>query len=130
MQHGFFGCLTDARKEFIMERALETFKYFDRPLELGHPAVLPLAQARGASVHSLRGTRWVTQEGDREDYFVRAGESFRIEHDGVTLVSAPQGAGTVLITRPAARPHPQRDGILKRWLALPRQYLRLPGRAS
>jgi hypothetical protein len=100
----------DDRKEFIMEHALKTFKCFDRPLELGRYAALPLAQARGAFVRSLRGTLWVTQDGDSEDHFVRAGESFTIERDGVTLVSTLQYAGTVLVTQPAVTSHPRRDG--------------------
>lgn len=93
-----------------MEHTLKTFKCFDQPLELGRYAALPLDRARGAFVRSLRGTLWVTQDGDSEDHFVRAGESFTIKRDGVTLVSTLQDAGTVLVTQPTLQPRPRRDG--------------------
>ena len=109
-----------------MEHASKAFKCYGRPLELGCFAALPLAQARGARVRSLRGTLWITQEGDCEDYLVRAGESFTVERDGVTLVSAADGPGTVLVTQPA----PPHDGVLARWLALSREYLLLIRRPS
>ena len=102
-----------------MEHLLTAFKGYDQPLDLGRYATLPLAQARGARVRCLRGTLWITQEGDREDYFVRAGESFTIERDGVTLVSAPHGRGTVLVMPPA----PKRESAIGRWLALSGEYL-------
>ena len=102
-----------------MEHAIKVFKCYGQPLELGRYAALPLAQARGARVRSLRGTLWITQEGDREDHLVRAGESFTVERNGVTLVSAPQSPGMVLVNPPA----PQHAGVLARWLALSRDYL-------
>lgn len=109
-----------------MEHAIKAFKCYGRPLELGRHAALPLAQARGARVRSLRGTLWITQEGDREDYVVRAGDSFTVARNGVTLVSAPQGPGTVLVTQSA----PQHDGVLARWLAQSFDYLLQTRRTS
>ena len=103
-----------------MEHAIKAFKCYGQPLELGRHAALPLAHVRGARVRSLRGTLWITQEGDGHDHVVRAGESFTVERDGVTLVSAPQGPGMLLVNPPA----PQHDGVLSNWLALSRNYLR------
>ena len=109
-----------------MEHATMAFKCFDRPFEIGRYEAVPLPQARGARVRSLRGALWITQEGDREDHVVCPGGSFTVERDGVTLVSAPHGPGTVLVTRPA----PQHKGAFLRWLAIARDYLLHSRRSS
>ena len=109
-----------------MEHPINAFKCFDRPLDLGRYGALPLAHARGARVRSLRGTLWITQEDDREDHIVNAGESFTVDRDGTTLVSAAHGTGTVVITRPAPRP----CGALARWLDVTRDFLLRTGRTS
>lgn len=109
-----------------MRQANEGFNRYDRPVELTRHQALPLPQARGARVRSLRGTLWITQEGDREDHLVRDGESFTVERDGVTLVSAAHGASTVLVTRPV----PQGSDALANWFAVTRNYLLQPRRSS
>ncbi len=109
-----------------MRHANEHFNCYDRLLELGRYQPLALEQARGARVKSVRGTLWITQEGDREDHVVRAGESFTVERDGVTLVSAAQGACTVMVSRAM----PQLTGALGRWLAVSRDYLLQPRSSS
>lgn len=95
-----------------MEHTGKAFKGYGWPFELGRHAALPLTEARGARVYSLRGTLWITQEGDREDHIVSAGEDFTVNRDGVTLVTVLQGPSTLLVTRPA----PRDDGVLERWL--------------
>lgn len=47
-----------------------------------------IADGKGAFVCVWDGALWVTQEGDQRDYYVAAGESFRIARDGVTLINA------------------------------------------
>lgn len=42
----------------------------------------------GAVVRVERGALWLTQYPDRNDYFLRAGESMRLSGKGVCLVSA------------------------------------------
>jgi len=42
---------------------------------------------RGARLRVELGSVWITQDGDTKDVFLRTGESFQIERDGLTLVS-------------------------------------------
>jgi hypothetical protein len=93
-----------------MEHAIMAFKRFDQPFEISRHEAVPLPQVRGAILRCLRGTLWITQEGDREDHFVHAGEGYTVNRDGVTLVTAPRGPSTLFVTRP----RPQREGLLTR----------------
>ncbi len=95
-----------------MEHANSAFKSYGKPFELGRYEALPLTDARGARVRSLRGTLWITQEGDSADHLVGAGEDFTVNRDGVTLVTVVEGPGTLVVTRPV----PRYDGMLERWL--------------
>jgi len=95
-----------------MEHANSAFKGYGRPFKLGRYGALPLTDARGTRVCSLRGTLWITQEGDSEDHIVGSGEDFTVNRDGVTLVTAVEGPGTLMVTRPV----PRNDGMLERWL--------------
>lgn len=95
-----------------MKYTAKTFKRYGQLLELGRKQTLQLAQARGERVRCLRGTLWITQEGDREDHIVSAGEDFTVNRDGVTLVTVIQSPSTLMVTRPA----PQDYGVLERWL--------------
>ena len=47
-----------------------------------------LEDARGLAIEVWDGELWVTQAGDRRDHFIRPGERFRIERDGVVLAQA------------------------------------------
>jgi hypothetical protein len=81
------------------------------PLERG--AILRMDDVQGSLVHVWQGAVWITQNDDRRDYYVRAGEYFRIGRDGVTVISAiTDGVLVSLSGRPAARP-----GLLVRVLA-------------
>jgi len=95
-----------------MKQASKAYKGYGRHIELGRYAALPLDEARGARVHSVRGTLWITQQGDGEDHIVRAGEDFLVNRDGTTLVAALDGPATVLVTAPA----PRERGAIERWL--------------
>ncbi len=48
---------------------------------------LRIRDGHGAHVAVGHGTAWLTQHGDRRDIVIGAGESFRIDRDGVTVVS-------------------------------------------
>jgi hypothetical protein len=42
----------------------------------------------GALISVLDGALWITQERDARDYYVKAGERFRVERGGLVLASA------------------------------------------
>ena len=50
-----------------------------------------LSNARGVLLRVESGSIWITEENCTNDAYVRAGDSYRIEHDGLTLVSAVKG---------------------------------------
>jgi len=91
----------------------KVFKDYGRSIELGRYGALPLTDARGARVRSLRGTLWITQEGDGEDHIVNAGDDFTVSRNGVTLVAAVDGPGAFVV----APPVPRAGGLIERWLA-------------
>ena len=95
-----------------MEHAGKDYKGYGGPFELARYAALPLEQARGARVRSMRGMLWITQEGDPEDHIVNAGEDFYVSRGGTTLVAALDGPATVLVT-PCAPPC---NDAIERWL--------------
>jgi hypothetical protein len=47
-----------------------------------------LEDARGLAIEVWDGELWITQAGDRRDYFVRPGERFVVNRDGVVLAQA------------------------------------------
>jgi hypothetical protein len=49
---------------------------------------LRLNDARGWQVKSVNGTVWITQEGDSRDIVIKKGQSFVLDRDGTTLLSA------------------------------------------
>jgi hypothetical protein len=55
-----------------------------------------LNDERGSRVLCLSGTLWLTQEGERRDIVLEAGDEARIEHDGLSLLSALSDARFVL----------------------------------
>ncbi len=63
-------------------------------LEAGQ--VLALDDAAGTRIVARAGTVWVTEEGDREDHIVAAGQARVVAHGGRTLVSALRSACVAL----------------------------------
>ena len=49
--------------------------------------VMRIDNGRGKQVRVEHGTAWITQDGDQKDVVVESGQSFRLERDGLTLVS-------------------------------------------
>lgn len=58
--------------------------------------LLRLDDSRGSRVLCLSGTLWLTQEGEQRDIVLEAGDEARIEHDGLSLISALSDARFVL----------------------------------
>jgi hypothetical protein len=72
---------------------------------------ITLPDVRGATLRITQGTLWLTQEQDRKDVVLRAGDSWVVEADGATVVEAQEN--------------------VRFWLVGPQgAALRLPGRAT
>lgn len=65
-------------------------------LALAHGQTVALPDARGAVIRVLAGDLWITQDGDLDDHFARAGEWFRVGRDGMTVVQALHDARFVV----------------------------------
>jgi ferric-dicitrate binding protein FerR (iron transport regulator) len=63
----------------------ETIRYAMH-LDAGH--FLQVHDGKGVCVDVAQGQVWITQEGDVRDLVLRAGESWRIDRDGLTLIQA------------------------------------------
>ena len=51
----------------------------------------------GACVRCITGTLWLTQESDLHDHLLKAGQSFKLDHEGIVLVQGlPCGKALVL----------------------------------
>jgi hypothetical protein len=68
-------------------------------LHLERHDLVGVRNGRGALVFVESGTAWITQENDRRDVIVAAGEWLRLDREGVALVQAYKAA-TVTITAP------------------------------
>lgn len=55
---------------------------------LNHGAVARLEDARGMTLRVETGAVWITHEHSQDDILVRTGESFRVERNGTTVISA------------------------------------------
>ena len=58
---------------------------------------LDLRDAKGTVVTARAGTIWITQPDDRRDIVLRPGQSFTVDRDGLTLVSAVGKPGSVAL---------------------------------
>jgi len=74
---------------------------YDKVLDLAHGDLVELADARGTTLRVTKGTLWITQERDRRDIVLAAGDVWTVEQHGLTLVEA-QGAATVCLVGTAA----------------------------
>jgi hypothetical protein len=75
-------------------------------------SLLRIDDGAGALLHVWEGELWVTQEGSRKDVVLQAGQSFRIERDGATIVHAFSPSKVSLSSR-----RPQAPGALRRLIA-------------
>jgi len=75
-------------------------------LALARNDVIGIRNGRGALVFVESGTAWITQEDDRRDVMVAAGESFRLDRNGVALVQ-PYRAATITLSAPFGDTDPE-----------------------
>jgi Protein of unknown function (DUF2917) len=69
--------------------------------ELTGAQFVRLTDARGVCVSVRAGTVWITQDGDRNDNVVRAGESLVVDRPGLALVTPIPEATIVISALPA-----------------------------
>lgn len=67
------------------------------PFNLKERELLCIADSARREVKCLRGTLWITQEGDREDRVICGGESFILDRPGLSLVTAMRGAALLIV---------------------------------
>jgi len=61
-------------------------------VELDGREVVTLPDVRSATLRVTRGTLWITQEGDPQDVVLRAGDSWAVKRNGLTVVEAQDDA--------------------------------------
>ena len=83
-----------------------------------------LKRAAHTAVTVKRGSVWVTQDGNREDYVLEAGQTWRIEGDATVIVSALH-ASEIALDEGRRRGWAQQLG--RNWMA---RYLRWVRRAT
>jgi hypothetical protein len=83
---------------------------YDKVLELADGDLVEVHDGHGATLRVTKGALWITQEHDRRDIVLRAGDVWTVERQGLTLLQA-QGAtvlcavGTdAVFARPGGRP--------------------------
>lgn len=83
------------------------------PITLARGAVLRVENGRGLLVTLQQGNAWLTQEGDPNDVGLGPRQSFRLDRDGVTVLSARRDS-VVELSRDAAPP-PKLGARLATW---------------
>lgn len=71
-------------------------------LELAGSELVRLTNAQGIGIFIRTGNAWITQEHDRDDIVIGAGESFVVNRTGLVVV-APIREATVVISALPAR---------------------------
>ena len=57
-------------------------------LAMSKGSMLKIEDGRGVVLEVKRGMLWLTQEGDRRDRYIRAGDWLRLDGDGLDLANA------------------------------------------
>jgi hypothetical protein len=86
-----------------MKGAAMDINLHEATLALPARGVTTLDGARGARLVAVVGAFWVTQDGDRRDYFLAAGEELDITTDGAVVVEAQEDARLAVLQPPVVR---------------------------
>ena len=68
-------------------------------VELETRETLTLPDVRGATLRVARGTVWITQENDTQDIVLRAGDTWAVERNGLTILEAQSDVSLCVIGR-------------------------------
>jgi hypothetical protein len=71
--------------------------YIFSPVVLKPDRSLEVQDGSGITVRVTRGNVWITQRGDPRDVVLGAGQSFKLDRNGLALVAALGGTATVLL---------------------------------
>jgi len=74
---------------------------YDKVLELADGDLVELDEARGTTLRVTKGALWITQENDKDDIVLRAGDVWTVERQGLTLLEA-QGSTLLCVVGVAA----------------------------
>jgi hypothetical protein len=94
-------------------RAGEAVRY---PVAMDHGSLLRIVDGKGLPVEATAGLLWITQERDLRDIIVAAGQSFRLDRNGVALVYALGASGVAVCAPPGVHelPEPAARSVLLR----------------
>lgn len=73
-----------------------------RIVELPRGEVHRIVDGRGTLIASLGGNVWITQDGDERDVVLEAGKTFRLDRQGLALVTALGPAMVAVLSDRAA----------------------------
>ena len=73
----------------------------DISLQLADRQMLSVIDAQGIQLRAMRGTLWVTLDGDPADHILGPGDSLVVRRRGRTLVTAMNGPATLTASRSA-----------------------------
>jgi hypothetical protein len=79
-------------------------------MDLARGSNVRIEDGAGILVYVWEGELWVTQEGDRRDYFVTPGRWFRLERNGASLLHATRRSH-VTLTAPTPANYARRIAI-------------------
>ena len=85
----------------------------DGALAMTRGSVLSIEDGRGFVLHVREGSIWLTQEGDRQDRYLGAGASFRLDRDGLAVAQATS-LSTVTVIPPQSQAGARRESLTAR----------------
>lgn len=68
--------------------------------QLADGQALRIVRASGIEIRCVTGTLWVTEAGDYTDYFLLAGQTYRLRGNGLALVEGVGSASAALRSSP------------------------------
>jgi len=70
-------------------------------------SMLRVCDGKGRAIVVFEGQVWITQDADQRDFVLGRGESFSVDHQGLTLVEALRDSKLLLVdAQPDAAPAP------------------------